>query len=186
MESEALKVNFKGDLWRGGGEVSWMHKAQSCPGAGLPCQQVSSLKQQTGVLQRLFEAEGEGLRTSDIRVEEEEAEHSKEKGPRGALGADTGNGWGSVGGRPMDRRPRNGWRWRRREGMCVTVSAEIAGNHGHRSPLIVFQNKSAASAAWQEPDSWRCLQIIDESKATGSAVCLLWQQVGKRWKSPLF
>lgn len=35
-----------------------MHKALSCPGAGLPCEQVSLLQQQTGVPLRLFEAEG--------------------------------------------------------------------------------------------------------------------------------
>lgn len=34
-----------------------MHKARSCPGAGLPCEQASLLEQQTGVLQRLFEVE---------------------------------------------------------------------------------------------------------------------------------
>lgn len=34
-----------------------MHKAASCPGAGLPCQQASPPQQQPGLLQRLFEVE---------------------------------------------------------------------------------------------------------------------------------
>lgn len=51
------------------------------------------------------------LWTSDEGAVEEKAEQLKEKGPRGAAGAATGNGWSSVGGRVTDQRPRNGWWW---------------------------------------------------------------------------
>lgn len=35
-----------------------MHRAPSCPGTGLPCEQASPLQQQPGLLQRLFEMGG--------------------------------------------------------------------------------------------------------------------------------
>lgn len=47
-----------------------MHKALSCPGAGLPCEQVSLLQQQTGVPLRLFEAEGKGERVCEPQTYE--------------------------------------------------------------------------------------------------------------------
>lgn len=50
-----------------------MHKAPSCPGTGLPCEQASPLQQQPGLLQRLFEM-GERRRREELRTSEEKAE----------------------------------------------------------------------------------------------------------------